>query len=197
MTSLFRDNINLLRNKIDKHIQPADALPDSVGGLEMCDGLWRFFSHIWPDRGIRSWNETSRWRTSWDGVLPAGLYSFGEDVFGNQLVLLPQHKQVFLWNHENGECHDLLVAPVELLETGFESGLEWIDFYGDGSLSVARRYGHVSRDSHLHWVTPLILGGKIDLDNIAPVEREAHLVGHAKLWLEVSGLAPGTAMVPR
>jgi hypothetical protein len=195
MTSLSKENLHLLRKELTTSVDPSNALRDSVGGRELCDGLWRLFSDSFPSGGTRYWNETSPWRVSWGHFLAPELYSFGEDVFGNQLVLLPQHEEAYLWNHENGECHDLLVSPLELLETVFENGLEWIDFYGDGSLSIARRYGQVPTNSHLHWTTPLILGGQVSFENVSLVERETHLVGHAKLWFQVSGLAAGTEIV--
>jgi hypothetical protein len=197
MNSLVRDNLIVLRENLARAIPPSDALPDCVGGFELCEGLWRFFSNAWPNGGIRLWNEKNPWSAYWGPLLPSGFYSFGEDVFGNQLALLRNHHQVFLWNHENGECHDLLVGPLELLETVFESGVEWIDFYQDGSTSVARSFGRVPKDSHLHWTTPLILGGQVSLENVTVVGREAHLVGHAKLWFQVSGIPPGNAVLPQ
>lgn len=176
---------------------PPVAFPQSIGGTSLCDGIWRFFSDSWPQGGITGWNVGSSWKSHWQSFLPSGLFSFGEDVFGNQLVLVGGCDNVLLWNHENGECHDLFVGPCELLRTVVESGMDWIDFYCDGSLAVARQHGAVPLDMHLHWTTPLILGGQVSRDNISLVQREPHLVGHAKLWSQVSGLAPGTTVIPR
>jgi hypothetical protein len=139
----------------------------------------------------------SPWKSQWKPFLPAGTFSFGEDVFGNQLALASGRDNILLWNHENSECHDLLVSPQELVRMAAESGIDWIDFYSDGSLVVARECGPVPLDAHLHWTTPLIFGCRVSRDNISLVEREPHLVGHAKLWSQVSGLPPGTTVVPR
>jgi hypothetical protein len=173
----------------------ADALSVVIGGLDLADGLWRFYSSSWPTAGIRAWNRSAAWRQHWLRFLPEGLFCFGEDVFGNQLSLLPGSQNVFIWNHENGECHDLLVGPPDLIQTILESGLDWIDFYGDGSPNIARGFGAVPCGSHLHWVTPLILGGQVRPDNVALVEREAHLVGHAETWDQVAGLPPGRVVI--
>lgn len=124
--------------------------------------------------------------------LPTGLFSFGEDVFGNQLTVVRGEENVRLWNHENGAFIDLVLAPAELLSTIVESGIDWIDLYDNGSIEVARKYGRVPDNSHLHWTTPLVLGGAISLENLSLVERERHLVGHAKLWFQVAGLEAGS-----
>ena len=158
------------------------VLPASVGNTVASEGLWRFFSDTFPPRGVHWWNNSSGWKEHWKPFLPAGLFSFGEDIFGNQLVIIPNQANVFLWNHEDGGFADLLLAPAELLSTVAESGIDWIDFYGNGSLEVARSYRRIPDDSHLHWTTPLILGGTVGLENLSVVERERHLVGHAKLW---------------
>ncbi len=140
--------------------------------------------------GIAGWNSRA-WKPLWQSFLPTGLFCFGEDVFGSQLAVVEGFKNAVLWNHENGECFNLLVSPCELLRTVLGSGLDWIDFYSEGSLAVARLYGAVPLDSHLHWTTPLILGGRVSRDNLTVVEREQHLAGHAKLWSQVGGLPIG------
>jgi hypothetical protein len=169
-------------------LPPLNAFSQAIGGTSLSDCIWRFYSESWPNRGILVWNSGSPWKFEWQRFLPSGLFAFGEDVFGNQLVLVNGCDNALLWNHENGECHDLLVRPCELLRTALESGIDWIDFYCDGSLNVARQYGPVPLSMHLHWTTPLILGGQVAADNLSLVERESHLVGHAKVWSEISGL---------
>jgi hypothetical protein len=164
------------------------ASPQAIGETSASQGLWRFFSNSWPQGGISGWNTGSQWVSFWRPFLPPGLFSFGEDVFGNQLILTTDCQNVLLWNHENGECNDLLVPPPELLRTVLQNGLEWIDFYSDGSPATAREFGAVPLDMHLHWTTPLILGGQVAHNNILLVERQAHLVGHAKLWSQIARL---------
>jgi hypothetical protein len=183
----------LLRSGADRSV----AFARAIGGTAAGAGFWRFFSESWPEGGISGWNAGSSWKSHWRAVLPAGFLSFGEDVFGNQLVLANGCASALLWNHENGECDDLLVGPCELLQTVLESGLDWIDFYTDGSLGIARQYGPVPLDVHLHWTTPLILGGRVSRDNVSVVKRERHLVSHAMIWAQVSVLPPGTRVVPR
>ncbi len=196
MTPLSLQHLARLDELVAGGTAPPAALPEAVGGTCACDAVWRFFSNSWPQGGISGWNFESSWKSHWQPFLPSGLFSFGEDLFGNQLVLANGCDNALLWNHENGECFDLLVGPCELLRTAL-SGIDWIDFYSDGSLAVASQHGPVSLDMHLHWTTPLVLGGQVLLDNISLVQREPHLVGHAKLWSQIAALPPGTVVVPR
>ncbi len=197
MTPLSLQHLVRLDELLAGGTAPPAAFPQAVGGTSVSDGIWRFFSNSWPLGGISGWNVGSSWKSYWQPFLPSGLFSFGEDVFGNQLILANGCDNALLWNHENGECFDLLVGPCELLRTALESGIDWIDFYSDGSLTVAKQYGAVSLEMHLHWTTPLVLGGQVSRDNISLVQRELHLVGHARLWSQVSGLLTDTVVVPR
>ena len=194
MIELTTSHVRRLEESIRGGTPPETALPTCIGNTAADGGVWRFFSDTYPPQGIRWWNESSGWVQHWKPFLPTGIFSFGEDVFGNQLVILPGEENVFLWNHEDGALADLLWAPAELLSTVAESGVEWIDFYSNGSIGVARAYTKLPDESHLHWTTPLILGGAVHSDNRSVVERERHLVGHAKLWLQVRGLEPGSTI---
>jgi hypothetical protein len=160
-------------------------------------GFWRFFSAQYPDGGVGRWNSDQAWKQEW-GLEPALFHAFGEDLFGNQLVLRPGVESAQLWNHENGNSVDLLLDPVTLLETVVQSGVDWIDFYQDGSLKTGEsRVMDVPPECHLHWTTPLILGGKVGVENTSVVERSTHLAGHAKLWLRLRGCEPGTIILPK
>lgn len=197
MTPLSSQQLIRLAGLLGSGATPALAFAQSIGGTFLCNGMWRFFSDSWPRGGITGWNVGSSWKCGWQPFLPSGLFSFGEDVFGNQLVLVSGYDKAFLWNHENGQRNDLFVKPSELLKIALDSGVDWVDFYSDGSLAVASDYGAVPLDMHLHWTTPLILGGEVSRANLCLVERESHLVGHAKLWAQVAGLPPGTTVIPR
>lgn len=191
MIELSRDNVRLLRESIEAGTPLETAIPASIGNAFAGGGLWRFFSDTLPPRGVRWWNESSGWREHWKPLLPASFFSFGEDIFGNQLVIVSSKENGYLWNHENGAFLDLQLAPTELLLTVVENGIDWIDFYRNGSLEIARKYGRIPDNSHLHWTTPLVLGGAVSLKNLSVVERGEHLVGHAKLWFQVRGLELG------
>jgi hypothetical protein len=197
MTPLSLQHLARFDEFVASGMTTAVAFPKAIGGTCVCDGIWRFFSDSWPKGGISRWNTESLWKLQWQPFLPRDLFSFGEDAFGNQLVLVSGHENVLLWNHENGHCHDLLVGPCELLRTALDSGIDWIDFYSDGSLALARQHSSVPLDSHLHWTTPLILGGQVSPENISLVQREPHLAGHAQLWSQVAGLPPGTSTIAK
>jgi hypothetical protein len=185
-----------LRRELSVAVPLTDALPKNIGETQIGGGLWRFFSPRYPSGGVAKWNSDSGWKLEWQ-LHPMQFYAFGEDLFGNQLIVQPNIETVYLWNHENGNVADLLLDPPTLLETVVESGLNWIDFYNDGSLKLAEdRLMDVPGECHLHWTTPLILGGQVSTANTSVVERTMHLVGHAKLWKRISGCDPGTIIIP-
>ncbi len=162
-----------------------ESLPAAIGDTAVCMGLWRFYSDSWPVGGVRHWNTNSQWKLHWSDFLPDAVFAFGEDVFGNQLMVGAENDVVTLWNHENGAFTNLYLNPVDLLTTALNDGIDWIDQYNDSSLMIARRFGPVANESHLHWTMPLFLGGNVNDSNISIVEREPHLVGHAKLWSQI------------
>ena len=96
----------------------------------------------------------------------------------------------------SGNNHRSAIQNHTSIQAAFQR-IDWIDFYSDGSLQIARGFGVVPEDSHLHWTTPLVLGGSVNLANLGIVPRDKHHVGHAKLWAQVSGLPPGTEVVTR
>lgn len=169
------------------------ALPKTVGGCGVGGGFWRFFSEDFPTAGgVLRWNSAALWRQAWHGLSPQ-LFFFGEDIFGNQLTLVPGHENVFLWNHENSELVDLLLDPATLLETVLQSGLGWIDFYVPEMLAIGQaKLLDVPETCHLHWTQPLILNGPITLANTSVLEAISHLKFHAQLWIQLRELPPGT-----
>lgn len=196
MVELSPEHVTRFQQLLEDRAPLARAFSEALGGACLDNGLWRFFSDSWPDGGILGWNSESSWKQHWKPFLPSGVLSFGEDIFGNQLLLCEGFPNAMLWNHESAELFDRLVEPGELLKTVVDCGIDWIDFYADGMLSLARQCQPVSWETHLHWITPLILGGPIDESNLAVMERNAHLVGHAQLWSQISDLPPGTVIVP-
>ena len=175
----------------------APAIASVIGGAVVEQGLWRFYSaHAPAPGGVSAWN-AGAWRGAWSRMQP-DLYFFGEDAFGNQLVAIPGHPNAYIWSHESGELTDMELDLFSVIDSVASHGLDWIDFYGDGSLGVARRLlGSIDWGSHLHWATPLILGGTIQVENISVMERSVHLLGHGQLWAQVGDLPPGADVVLR
>lgn len=185
-----------LRQELSESVSLLQALSKNIGEAHVAGGLWRFFSAHFPNCGVGEWNSHSAWKREWE-IEPTHFHAFGEDLFGNQLVILPGVENVHLWNHENGDLVDLDLGPVTLVETVVQSGIDWIDFYSDGSLKTAEmKIMDVPAECHLHWTAPLILGGQVSIENTSVVERSLHLVGHAKLWRKLRGCDPGTIITP-
>lgn len=166
-----------------------EALPRHIGGRSAGGGLWRFFSPGHPARGMDSWNQ--EWCEAW-GLPCDAVLSFGEDVFGNQLLIVAGRPTAFLCDHEDGSCHDLELGAIDLLQAVVQHGVSWIDVYGNGALPVGLSLlPRVSWEQHIHWTQPLILGGAASVSNASIVDRHAHLRGHAALWKQVSDLPRG------
>lgn len=191
MNTLLSIDVRRLENLLDEGCSINDAIARTIGGKLLSDGMWRFYSHDWPRGRVTEWN-SSGWRESWSQFLDPSAFFIGEDLFGNQLYVSGSNENVYLWNHENAESHDLLVDCRELVTTVFQHGLSWIDFYVNEYLEIMRTNQIGTLDRHLHWTTPLILGGAIHQNNLSIVEREPHLIGHAMLWKKIFNLPLGT-----
>jgi hypothetical protein len=158
------------------------AFSKAFGDKTLGNGFWRFYSDSWPAEGISNWNTDSPWMKEWNSLLQSGILYFGEDVFGNQICSNLEMTNTFIWNHEDGQLIELLVSPVELLQTAISHGLGWIDFYAGGYFASAESHlPGLNSDTHLHWTHPLIFGGQPIPQNVTLLPRLSHLIGHAKL----------------
>src|SRR5437868_4895309 len=116
MNELLRTHVRELRTGLTSR-PTSDVLSALLGGRTALSGIWRFFSQ----GDAETWNAPGLWRGAWAG-LSQELFFFGEDIFGNQLTLVPRSENVWLWNHENSALSDLQLDPGTLLETVIESG---------------------------------------------------------------------------
>lgn len=195
MNHLTSQQVAAFRAATSRGATQVDALAAHAGGYELAGGLWRLFSQTYPSPGVAAWNTAAVWKAEW-GLAAGSFWTFGEDIFGNQLIVPSGSDISMLWGHEAGDLFDLYLPPLELVETVFEHGIEWVDYYIEGALDTGRaRLAAVPPDSHLHWTTPLILGGQASEANTSVVERRPHLVGHAALWRQLSSLEPGATVV--
>ncbi len=97
--------------------------------------------------------------------------------------------------HESGELFDTSLDLATLLECALSDGVSWLEVYTDEvSAILASDAAAVPLSMHLHWTTPLVLGGRAHLDNVSFVDRAPHLVGHHQLWSQIGGLPPGASL---
>jgi hypothetical protein len=195
---LTKVDVAALREGLQYGRAPEDVFAAATGGRSTGGGFWRFFSPTFPDGGLQGWDH-AEWRSYWPS-LPSSVLFVGEDLFGNQIGVRRDRPQgdALIWSHENGDFWSLEMPIAALLEAVVEAGVEWLDFYSDGSPQVAAESGlTVGGGQQLHWIKPLILGGTVTRDNLTLVERHAHLIGHGKLWAQVGHLPPGTEVVGR
>jgi hypothetical protein len=195
MRQLDKEALARFRNAFDPTVDALTVVAETIGGTTTAKGLWRVFGRSVPTPGIQEWNSPALWKSHW-GELARGLACIGEDIFGNQLVCISETPDLLIWDHESGSLFTLQLTPQDALEAVLEHGIEWIDFYDNGSPRIGLdRLADVPENSHVHWTTPLILGGTVDVSNTSIVERTSHLIGHGRLWQQVQGLPPGSPVV--
>lgn len=196
MRQLSQSDIDKLVGLVGSH-SIEWALSQSIGGAAIDSQIWRFFSSDYPAGGGNKWNLDAEWKRAWN-IEPKAFYAFGEDIFGNQLVIVPGKTEAGIWDHETGEIFGLLLGPTELVECCFQNGIGWIDFYPDGVLEIARKRSvDVPEDCHLHWTVPLFLGGSLTTENTTVVNRDLHLVGHARLYRQIEPSDRGTIIIAK
>jgi len=79
-----------------------------------------------------------------------------------------------------------------------EAGANGLDELPRGGARVPASEGvDLSPESHLHWVTPLFLGGAPQRSNLVTLPREQHMRGHAELWRQIGHLPPGARVIVR
>jgi hypothetical protein len=192
--NINKEHASNIKERFADGISANEILSAINDDLVVENGLWRFYSGSWPIGGIKAWNRSeSPWRLEWRDSLSQDAIAFGEDIFGNQLII-NKNNDVYFLNHENFLAENLYCSFGDLFQIIEKNGIDWISHYEDGSLGIARKFDSVTRDFHIHWRTPLILGGQANEANVSFVQREPHLVGHAKLWKQIRDLPPGTAV---
>jgi hypothetical protein len=195
MKQLDLDAVRRFKSACDSAADILSAAADSIGGTTVADGFWRFFGREEPPPGIQQWNSASLWKAVW-GSRAEGISSIGEDLFGNQLICSSGQSELLIWDHETGEVSSTLLTPDSTLESVVAHGVDWIDFYANGAPQIARQFaGRVAPTAHIHWTTPLALGGKVAVENTSIIDRVAHMVGHGKLWQQISDLSPGDRVI--
>jgi hypothetical protein len=195
MKILTDNHVDVLKEKIAIGASWIEVVPNVLGGTLLDNGFWRIFgSNELGLFSLRDWNAPNVWKHAWGEF--ASLTFWGEDVFGNQ-ILLDGEGKVFLWSHENAATVATGFDLVTILETCVKHGLGWIDFYSDGSYSIVKdRLSELSLQSHWHWIQPQIMGGQVTSKNLTCVERVQHMIGHGKLWLQIHGISHGSRIVP-
>lgn len=190
--NVHNNNIEMLAEQVRCHRSLEEAIASNLGGLTMCDGRWRFYQDSPSEPSSRTW--TNFWEQAW-GMVPKSTLHIGEDVFGNQISVNESSHETYICNHENNIYSEIGLKVVDLVNAVAKHGLFWIDFYNDGSLDIVEHLPKISIVQHFHWVHPLVLGGRVDLNNVCIIERIPHIIGHAKLWRSIQGDSLGTEYV--
>jgi hypothetical protein len=119
------------------------------------------FADEGPVVDSRVWNQPLLWKVAYESLQPKGTF-FAEDVFGNQFGI--ESEKIIRFEAETGEVEHFASSLEEWADrmltefsyyTGYPIAHQWQEKHGP--LELGKR---------LVLKQPLILGGKIDLENI-------------------------------
>ncbi|MFJ1702152.1 SMI1/KNR4 family protein [Kitasatospora sp. NPDC088346] len=114
-----------------------------------------------PD--LLSWNGENTWKDTYGG-LADGLFSFGQDIFGNQFAIM-DGSDVVVFDPETAE--------VEVLGTGLESWAQWlladpeVNAAANFAYAFQQRNGALEPDQRLVPLQFFVAGGDYEFDNFA------------------------------
>lgn len=118
----------------------------------------------------------------------------GEDIFGNILVEIDSTVKII--DHEDLNVSETYLNQEDLIATISAEGFSWIDCYSNIDILIIEKLEkELKRDEVLHWVQPLFLGGKTDLENIIKLDRLKHWEGHLSLIKQLRETVNGSNII--
>jgi Domain of unknown function (DUF1851) len=154
-----------------------DILAESNGFL-VHGGAFRFFAYGESRlvRDARTWNRAP-WRSEYDDLLPAEMYIWAEDVFGDQYGYTTEGETVRLAKFlcEGGQLETI---PWRDVTTFLQQEILSPQGKAVDMALVREALGAglaPSVQEHLSFSLPLIYGGEYELSNLEVVDASAHL----------------------
>jgi hypothetical protein len=166
--------------------------------LRIKDGFYAFDSALLvrpyinaqKPRGVVEWNNTNLWKREYDEGLNQALF-FAEDVFGGQFCIY--QGRVHAFDPETGvfeligDCLDDWASSI-LSDTNFRTGH-----------SLARawqsKYGSLPLGTRLAPKLPFILGGRYEIDNLAPVDEVEAVGFRLSIAKQIRDLPDGSKVI--
>ena len=163
-------------------------------GMDLLSGSYRLFG--WANRAARAipdWNTDDRWKFAWEGHASPWL-CFGESVLGNQFA----YREEDLASAAEPKVYELYAVTLEPLchyddfahffDGGFLNGVRADDYHR--RIAAARaELGRFDLDQHLAYMpSPLLAGGRVDVQQLMPMRAEAHMIVNGDLWRQLAHL---------
>ncbi|MBV9931269.1 MAG: hypothetical protein JO013_10030 [Alphaproteobacteria bacterium] len=163
-------------------------------GMDLLAGSYRLFG--WANRTARAipdWNSAERWKFAWAGHAAPWL-CFGESVLGNQFA----YREEDLAAGGRATVFELYAVTLEPLceyrdfvhffDGGFLNGVMDDDYHR--RIAAAReQLGGFDLDQHLAYMpSPLLAGGRVDVQQLMPMRAEAHMIVNGDLWRQLAHL---------
>ena len=166
-----------------------------TGGLSAFGGALRIF----PSKAsvqlpsMAQWNDFEGWRGHYRHLAPRWPI-IGEDSFGTQYLLDPEHEQVSIFWAETAEIEAVGVSPAEFLEMIIADPEETI------SLRLYQqcvgRYGELQLRQHFAFRVELAVGGSPEVNNIVVMTAAEHMVALASIALQIREIPLKSQLTP-
>lgn len=172
------------------------ALP-GLDGLHRKNGFFAFESalEVFPigecqvNYSFCEWNRSENWRSHYHDLNPEGL-CFAQDVFGTQFLIADK---IYSFDPETGQT----TLFGESLEVWAEQILT--DFEVLTGQPIAHAWqsenGPIPKGSRLVPITPFVLGGAYDINNLVAMDAVTGMRLRAALALQIRDLPDGTEVI--
>lgn len=178
----------LLPPRTNKLLKQLDDILNIKNGFQAFECSLRFFSAdpCFLGRELNSWNDSKLWIDKFDGMADDAVF-FAEDVFGGQFCI--QGEEIKIFDPETGE--------MEFLANDFESWAKEIleDYEVLTGYNLARKWqkanGVIEDTTVLTPITPFILGGEFELDNLYKMDVIKVMLYRAGIARQIRDLPDG------
>lgn len=150
-----------------------------VRPLMSFDGVW----------GVIDWNSHDLWRGGYCGAEGSGIF-FAEDAFGFQFSV--SERGVSLFDPEVATHEQVADSLEEWCRAVREKYRRYTGYSVLHSWQV--QHGVIPRGKRLVPATPFFLGGKFELDNLAPVDDLESMRFRSHLYMQTRDLPDGASV---
>lgn len=162
------------------------SLLPGFDGKKAFGGALRFF-----DVNDQEW--TVKWRKYYGKLFPK-LRFFAGDAFGLLYGIDSNQKVSIFWTE---------TADVEFLDVSEEEFYQLILQDPDGTINLTlynravNELGELKLSQDFCCKVEIALGGQLSVDNLYICDRETHLIGLAKIAMQIHGIPLGSNIIPK
>src|ERR1044072_997862 len=172
-------------------------LPTGLQPLYKRNGFFAFESalEVFPigqskqSYSLAEWNDERRWVSLYDELRPTGIF-FAQSAFGDQFLF---NDGIHLFDPETGEVSHL----ADSIESWAERILDDFEMLTGQPVAHAwqSKAGRIPFRSRLVPITPFVLGGVFEPDNLVAMNAMAGMRLRASLALQIRNLPDGTSVI--